>query len=160
MAEHRYISLKDVMKNEANPKFKFKEFESEEGHHEFFQSPKMSRNPKVVLSNPIPSQLSLVGSCSDILGSGEKFLGKEKKGVRTCISLRHSRSDDPLVYRGFDADEDKFNPNEDFEELSRKIMNLSWEERTLNSNLFLESEDVEEKEADDEDDEEEQEEIM
>lgn len=128
------------MKNEANPKLKLKELDSEEGH-ELCHGPNMSKNPS-------QGKQKFVGNEK----GKEKKLARKKMAVQTRFaSLRHSRSDDPLLYVEFDADDGQFIPSEDFEALSQKIKNFSWEERTLNSNLFPE----EEKAADDEDEEEE-----
>lgn len=146
MAEYKYVSLRDVLKDQAIPKLKFREprVESDE-EPDFDLVSKNVRNPKFPSSPPF----QLLGSCSDIPDKGkmkkvaEKKNKIKKKGLRARFSsnLKHSRSDDPLVY--VECDEDDADAFDDLKTLSQEMKNFSWEERTIKSNILSESEEEE-----------------
>ncbi|KAG6417375.1 hypothetical protein SASPL_119529 [Salvia splendens] len=123
--QHEYVSLEDVLRDDSIPKLESTEPNVVESQMEALLS-KNSRNSKF----PSSPSCFLLDACSEAM--------KEKKGLGDRLScLKHSRSDDLLIYaerREEDDDEDEL------EILSQEMKNFSWKERIIKSALFSESE--------------------
>lgn len=155
MAEHKYISLKDVLHNQPNPNV------DSEDETDFHFDANSEINEKSSSSNPTPfvlgssssEEICHEGPTGEENEKGKKTKKKKKKEVLgKCTrfsSLKHSRSDDPLVYVELGEDGDgPFASNDDLQILCQEFTNFSWEERAFKSKFLYKSEDEEEKEED------------
>ncbi|KAL7107949.1 hypothetical protein ACP275_06G085800 [Erythranthe tilingii] len=158
MSEYKYVSLKDVLRNQSNPKLEPKVVSSEEEPD--FQ------HVSVMLKNKFPPNAASSSSFSvSENDNGEeaakkkrtttkkKAAAKKKKkgGLLSSSSLKHSRSDDPLVYMEFGGEDGGvFSPGQDLQVLCQELDKFSWEDRnTLKSKFLSESDAEEENEEED-----------
>ncbi|KAL8050485.1 hypothetical protein ABFX02_06G085100 [Erythranthe guttata] len=150
MSEYKYVSLKDVLRNQSNPKLEPKVVSSEEEPD--FQ------HVSVMLKNKFPPNAASSSSFSvsekdngEEAAKKKKRTAKKKKKVGLSSSLKHSRSDDPLVYMEFGGEDGGvFSPGQDLQVLCQELDKFSWEDRnTLKSKFLSESDAEEENEEED-----------
>ncbi|KAL1557769.1 hypothetical protein AAHA92_08312 [Salvia divinorum] len=122
--QHKYVSLEEVLGDDSVPKLQSREPNAVECQEEslLFKNPTNSKFP----SSP---SFVLLDSCSSEAMEEKKGLG----GRFSC--LKHSRSDDPLIYAAREEEEDE--DDDELEILSQEMKNFSWKGRIT---LFSESE--------------------